>query len=168
LYCQKITGDFLKGQIQQVFIYILTIIIVGLILLIGYRAIGGLMEKGCKVEMTTFKSNLESFITKYSSYGSFHEETMKAPCSFASICFVDTQDIEDGTDFPTAPEVIRQSVLDNIQENIFLFKTEVTEPAGFMSEIHVDDGMICINNSNGNFYIAFHGLGKKTNISSGG
>ena len=56
----------MKGQVQHVFIYILTIIVVGLILLLGYKSIGGLMGQGCDVERATFASDLESKIESFS------------------------------------------------------------------------------------------------------
>lgn len=155
-----------KGQIQQVFIYLLTIVAVGMVLLIGYRAIGGLMAKGCDVEKATFKSTLESYIDKYADFGSYHLENMKAPCSFAEVCFVSSDEI--GTDpFTSTNPIIKDSVESGIEENIFLVKTEVTEPFGYMEEIEVEDGVVCIENSNGKFKIAFEGLGRKTNISIG-
>ncbi|NQU98090.1 hypothetical protein HQ533_01370 [Candidatus Woesearchaeota archaeon] len=156
-----------KGQIQQVFIYIVAIVIVGIILLIGYRAISGLTDKACQVEKTTFKSSLESYITKYSSYGSLHRESLNAPCSYANVCFVNTTAIIDEETLTQGPDVIKNSVKDGIEQNIFLVKSNFTEPFGFMTEIEVEKKIICINNTNGKFYIKFEGLGKKTIISSG-
>lgn len=165
-----------KGQIQQVFIYIMTIIVVGLILLVGYKSIGGLMKKGCDVEMSTFKSTIESYVSKYTSYGDLHTEYIKVPCSFSEICFIDTKAVTDGKDLSSSMDstkygIIIDSVNNEIQENIFLVKKEVTEPAGYMKEIMVDNGTfkyICMENVNGKFYIKFQGLGRQVNISAGG
>jgi|TARA_Y100000310_G_scaffold276363_1_gene293440 hypothetical protein len=156
----------MRGQIQQVFIYLLTIIVVGLILLIGYKSIGGIMKKGCEVEKATFKVDIESFISKYNSYGSVHTESLKAPCSYAQICFVD-KDILDNNNFNSSNPIIESSVRAGIEENIFLVKKEVTDAVGFMEEINVDEEIVCINNTGGKFKIRFEGLGKETGISRG-
>ncbi|MFH1770459.1 MAG: hypothetical protein ABH828_02780 [archaeon] len=156
-----------KGQLQQVFIYLMTMIIVGLIVLIGYKAIGGLINKGCDVEISTFQKTLESYITKYSSFGSVHKETLNVPCSYKQICFVDTDIIGTNPFFYPDNTIIESSVKSNIEENIFLVSDKVTEPFGFMNEIVVEEGVICLNNTNGKFYIRFEGLGRRTAISSG-
>jgi len=159
-----------KAQIQQVFVYIITIVVVGLIFMIGYKAIGGMMSKGCDVEKTTFKTNLESFITKYTSYGEFHLEEMGVPCSFAQICFVDTGLIRNPPTTFTYPKnyIIESSVQDSdVEENIFMIKTDITEPLKFSPEVVVDGDIICINNTDGRFHLAFEGMGRETKISSG-
>jgi hypothetical protein len=160
----------MKAQIQQVFVYIITIVVVGLILLVGYKSIGTLLDKGCDVEMNTFKSTLETAIEKYTSYGSFHRESLNVPCSFRSVCLIDSRELTDPTPPPFSyPDntIIQESIRDGIQQNIFLVKKEVTEPIGYKEEIYVEDEIICIDNTNGKFHIAFEGMGRTTKISSG-
>lgn len=156
-----------KGQIQQVFIYLMTMIVVGLIILIGYKAIGGLINKGCDVEVSTFQKNLELYIVKHSSYGSVHKETLNVPCAYSQICFVDSDVI--GNTFNYHDNVIiEDSVETGIEQNIFLISDKVTEPFGFMNEIAIETGsIVCIDNINGKFYMRFKGLGRRTVISSG-
>ena len=49
-----------KAQIQgQVFIYILTLIITGMILLYGYNAITGISKRAEQVELVKFKNDLK-------------------------------------------------------------------------------------------------------------
>ena len=155
----------LKGQMQQVFIYIMTIVVIGIILLLGYRAIDGLIAKGCDVEQTTFKSSMENYISKYSSFGSLHKETISVPCDYRQICFVDADKINDDT-FNTDNGIIESSVQAGIEQNIFLEKKGVTDPIGFMKEVDIESvsGIECIENRNGKFYITFEGLGRSTRI----
>lgn len=148
---------------QQVFIYIMTIVVIGIILLLGYKAIGGLIAKGCDVEQTTFKSSLENYISKYSSFGSLHKETISVPCDYRQICFVDVAEIGN-TGFSSTNIIIQSSVRAGIEQNIFLEKKDVTEPIGFMTEVEIESGSKCIENRNGKFYITFEGLGRSTKI----
>lgn len=157
----------MKGQIQQVFIYILTIVIVGMVLLIGYKAIGGIIGKGCDVEKATFQTNLDGYVEKYSDYGSVHKESLNAPCGSKSVCFVDAEQIANqDTEGTEDNSIIKNSVDEGIEENVFLISSDnITEPFGYNKKIQVDAGMVCVDNTNGKFYIWFEGLGKKTNIS---
>jgi len=77
----------MKGQIQQVFIYIMMIIAVGFIFLIGYKAIGGIMDKSCDASKTDFKSQLGSYLSTYKDYGSIDNKRMTTPCSYSMVCF---------------------------------------------------------------------------------
>ena len=68
-------------------------------MLIGYKSIGGIMKKGCEVEKATFKVDIESFISKYNSYGSVHTESLKTPCSYAQTMSLLYKDILDNNNF---------------------------------------------------------------------
>ncbi|MBU0665813.1 MAG: hypothetical protein ABIC91_01350 [Nanoarchaeota archaeon] len=157
-----------KAQIQQTFIYILTIILVGIILLIGYKSIGSIMSKGCDVEKTTFKSDIKALVERYNSYGSLNREEMNAPCDYSKVCFVDANEVGVGT-FTTTNKIIKDSVNAGIEQNIFLIKEgspSITEPIGFSEAIKVDSKIICINETNNKFKIQFEGTGKYTKISN--
>lgn len=155
----------MKGQVQHVFIYLLTIIVVGLILLLGYKSIGGLMGQGCDVERATFASDLESKIESFSDYGDIHKKSLSTPCSFTTLCFANTSAIDENKHilFPNNP-IIEDSVWNGIEDNIFLVNDDVTEPVGFVSQISLSEDVLCIQSRGGKFYLRFEGLGKKTRI----
>lgn len=154
-----------KGQIQQVFIYILAIIIVGLILLIGYKAINGMIQKSCDVQKTNFQTDIRVMIDRYNDYGSTHVKEINTPCGYFQVCFVDSEKI--GEPITTSNTIIKNSVHDNVSQNIFMMKADITEPIGYDEKIQVEGGIICINSSSGKFNIKFTGLGKKVRISLG-
>ncbi|PIN78936.1 hypothetical protein COV14_01535, partial [Candidatus Woesearchaeota archaeon CG10_big_fil_rev_8_21_14_0_10_33_12] len=70
-----------KAQIQgQVFIYILTLIITGMILLYGYNAIKSISERAKQVELVKFKNDLkEDFETISFDYGSVKTMSYHVP-----------------------------------------------------------------------------------------
>ncbi len=78
-----------KGQVQgQVFIYLLTLIITGMILLFGYNAITDLSKKAEQVEFIQFKNDLkQDFETMSSNYGDADTITYNAPSKVKEICF---------------------------------------------------------------------------------
>jgi len=159
-----------KGQIQQVFIYIITIIIVGAILLIGYKTIGGVLNKGCEAQRASFVSDIQSFISKYNSYGDKHLKVMNAPCDYDTVCFVDSSKISDQSFTFNSNSIIQSSVKDGIEENIFIVKgtgqDQITDPIGFDNNIVIDtgSGAICIKQQNGRFRLLFEGQGKNVKV----
>ncbi|MBN1376918.1 hypothetical protein JW949_01140 [Candidatus Woesearchaeota archaeon] len=154
-----------KAQISQLFIYIFIIVIVGAILMIGYKSINNFISKGCDVEKITFKEQTESLINKYNDYGSYHEERINAPCSFSKVCFVNTSTIGKPVNYEDL--TIKTSVMNGVEKNIFLIG-DYTSAVGYVDLIYVDDeegtGVICFNAQGGNFYIGFEGMGKSTKI----
>ncbi len=155
-----------KAQISQLFIYIFIIVIVGAILLIGYKSINNFISKGCDVEKINFKEQTESLINKYNDYGSYHEERISAPCRFSRVCFVNTDTIKNKISLEIDDLTIKTSVENGVEKNIFLIG-EYTSAVGYVDLIEVDNGgtgIICFNSQGGNFHIGFEGLGKSTKI----
>ena len=151
-----------NGQVQHIFIYILTIVIVGLILLMGYKVIGNTINQGCEVEHATFTSQILGLIEKYDTFGSFHVEDIAAPCDFEKICFVDKTSF--GTNIDSGYAIMDNSVKDGIEKNIFLIG-ETTEPVGYVEKLEVADPYyVCINSTAGQFKVGFRGTGKTTQI----
>ena len=153
-----------KAQIQQVFIYILTIVIVGLILLMGYKIIGNTINQGCEVEHVKFTSQILGYIEKYDNYGSYHTEQIAVPCDYEELCFVDTNALGD-PNFNSNNVIISDSVQSGTQKNIFLVG-ETTEPIGFVEKIRLgnQNEALCFKVTAGEFLVAFEGTGNSTII----
>ena len=169
-----------KGQVAgQVFIYIMAVIIIAGIALVGYSAIKSIVNKSCDAEKATFKTDIEGLIEKYTSYGSVNKKTVKAPCGYDTICFVDASMlVEDspnhypGLDATACTNaLIRDSAAAGIQQNIFVKSAKNTVPVGYSDLITLSDtdktGCLCVTNRNKNFYITFTGRGSSTEISNG-
>ena len=157
-----------RGQIiGQVFIYIMAVIVIGAIALIGYNAIKGTMNKSCQVEQLTFKSYLEQMIERYSSFGDVKKESLAAPCSYQTVCFVDADSIDAKTpnSCPTN-KIISNSVQDGVKTNIFVVSGSSTLPIGYSNLIKTTPACLCIKAVNNNFQLVFRGQGSKTEISS--
>jgi len=161
-----------KGQIiGQVFIYMMAVIVIGGIAIMGYYAINKIVTKSCDVEKATFKIDMDGLIEKYTSYDSGDRKTIKAPCGYDTICFVDASRIPDGSASCTENILIQNSVLNHIQQNIFVMSSDRTIPIGYSELISLnstDTGhCLCIKQRNKNFYIRFLGRGSTVEISSG-
>jgi hypothetical protein len=161
-----------NGQIiGQVFVYIMAAIVIGAIIIIGYWAVKNITDKSCQVELITFKSKIENYAAKHSSYGSVNKEALIAPCGYAKVCFVDAGQIGNITGLSKCKnQVINASVKDGDMKNIFLVTSKTIIPIGYSEYISVADttDCTCIENTNGNFFITFKGFNFRTELSTTG
>ncbi|KYK25056.1 hypothetical protein AYK26_02575 [Euryarchaeota archaeon SM23-78] len=158
-----------KAQMSHVFTYLVIILVVGVVALMGYKAVLWLIETQCKQQRIGFEQSLLGFIDEYSDYGFSEEETLKAPCDVREACFVDSKYYEEGAAVPggITDKVIKSHVLDKT-DNIFII-TEFTEPMGFSDKIALkqeDQPYKCFKPRVGEFKFLFKGLGRKTQIES--
>jgi hypothetical protein len=160
----------------------MVLIVAGLVIIIGYKAINNFLGKGCETGQITFENQLEGYITDHSTYGSVKKEQLAVPCSYDKLCFADAQTVLNNSDEPTDNDItvnmqpdnsfdyklVKSSVEDGIMENIFLVNSKIVEPIGFMEEImvnHSTKNVVCINATSGFFSILFEGTGKQAKIS---
>jgi hypothetical protein len=179
----KIEGDFLlrKAQISQVFTYITAMLVIGLLIVFGYKSIDLMLGKQCDAKRVIFEKSLLEFIDEYSDYGSVHEEVMKTPCDAKEICFANaTYCPNDPYNpyyppisyyYPDADSVITAAVED-CKANIFI-KSEFTEtlmnPNKFSTKISLGDvdTFKCFKVKNSQVKLLFTGFGSRTKIEEG-
>lgn len=156
-----------KAQIAgQIFVYILAALVIGVMVLIGYAAIGKILPKTCQVESISFKSDIESLVERYNTYGSVNKESLTAPCDYEYICFADSREIGK-EEFSCDNKIIENSVKDGSTDNIFVSTQKKTIPIGHSDLIQLDDpsSCTCIQQKSKNFFITFKGQGASTIIS---
>ena len=158
-----------KGQIQgQVFIYILTLIITGAILLFGYNSVRNLMDKTDQVELVKFKNDLKEDFEKISTdYGSVEVETYSVPSKVKEICFY--QEGED-VDFHSFPDdlnpLIKGSITDKTGNNVFLVIGSAIESMK-LSRIEINEpdyNLVCIKISSNRLKLRLEGLGDGVSV----
>jgi len=78
-----------KGQTQMIFIFIMATIIIGLIVLLGYKGIKSMMDNSEKVMINDFFIKLEKDTTSIQRLkGTTKVKTYKLPSSVMNVCFV--------------------------------------------------------------------------------
>jgi hypothetical protein len=161
-----------------VFTYIAAILVIGLLVVFGYKAIDMMLSKQCDAKRVLFEKDLLDFIDQYSDYGSVQEELMKAPCNAKEICFANASLCPNDPNnpyyppisnsyYPAADSVITASVED-CKANIFI-KSEFTEtlmnPTKFSGKIALEgEPLQCFKVNNGQIRLVFTGLGSKIKI----
>jgi hypothetical protein len=151
----------MRGQVQQVFIYILVIIVVGLIMLMGYRAISDFTSQGENIKLVNLQTDLENFAERHTSYGVIKNEKLTAPSGISKICFLNNSMTGDVLNI-----IIKQYVSTTIEQiNVFLIGEE-TIPFLKLDLIQpLNHELECITAQSGKFHIKFEGKGSKVLVS---
>lgn len=160
-----------KGQIQLVFTFIILILVAGFLVILGYRFITGLQQDSCEAEKATFSTRVEGFFDRYDDYGSVHRESLRLPCDYRHICFVNNSVWRDGDEVNPAAEgfgsdsdeynVIKTA--EDVQNNIFIIG-QFAEPIGFSEKVEVDrdENILCLEEAGGRVDVVFRGQGRTT------
>lgn len=111
-----------KAQVQQVFIYIVSLIVVALVLLYGYESVIYLKDWSDRVTLMNFERRLKTSIEKMSpEYGSYSKLELEAPSGFTYICFIDLSDTTPSdldTLFAAIPNPNKELIKNSVEEHI--------------------------------------------------
>jgi len=157
--------------IGQVFIFIIAGIVFVLILMYGYRAIAGFIEKGQDVQMIDFRNELDSAITTIKrDYGSVQRVDLRLPTKTEEVCFVtaspdDAKDPAFGAFKQERP--LLYSSWETGSENVFLIPR--LQKAGILIKDIIADpqgkGYVCVAAVGGRVSLRIEGTGNKAIIS---
>jgi len=165
-FLDKIIKMKKSQMIGQVFIYVVTIVIVGLILLFGYNAIVTVKGKSDEIILSKFKSDVANAVEITSSdFGTVKIKSFELPARYALACFVKNYDgfpdpdTNPSTLFNNYP-IMKDSVKDKVDKNLFLIEDSV-EASFFVGDIDVDDtyGVLCFSAVNNRIRVKIEGKG---------
>ncbi len=163
-----------KAQLNQVFTIIATLLIAGVIILVGAKAIGGTMKSKCTTDFVSFQKDISQAIKDNNHYGSVTGEKFRAPCKYTTLCLVNTEAISEKKSLDSFPQdlssearfLIKNSVESGTEQNIFLISSDEVKPAGFAPELRLEGDLICITSKAGDFSMTMYGQGRTTKIKS--
>jgi len=177
----------MRAQIQQIFIYIMTIVVIGFILLLGVKYFYKIRETSCDAQKIRFAQDLTNLLDENSVGGRSSKEQIRRPCDFEVICFVDTNsiinknpltdfsdqgsfDLSSYQQYDSAKTIIANSVSEGIENNVFLIKPNRVEPITFHDMLILEDPSdpayvipdfsLCIPARSGYFNFTLIGKGK--------
>jgi len=148
-----------KAQmIGQIFTYVLSILLIGLILIYGYNAITTFREKSEQVTFVKFKNDLSNMVEIISpDYGSVKIRDFEVPGGYNKVCFVEN--------FPAFPSlsntgypIIEDSVRSKVKKNVFLVEQRA-EKSFFIGDISVENDILCFEVINNVVKVRFEGKG---------
>ena len=144
---------------HQVFIYIMVVLVVGAILLFGYKAIDNILDKTCQVEETTFVKGIDNILKKMTK-DDVENKPLKVPCSYEEVCFLNgTISTTRSTELEEKYPLIKNEYSAPTGNNVFLVKRTLTKPINAFEGLVVENGFLCVENKGGNFNLIFKGLG---------
>lgn len=169
-------GEYMarKAQIQtQVFVYLLSMIIVGLILLYGYNAVKGFREKQGQISLIELEKKMENSIRAMSSeYGSLKKEALQLPSAYDIICFVDNDYLETTDTYcpglPLDYEPVVEDAIISGTANIFLVPdgTDNYKIGNIqLDDYEYPDGCLCIEKTGSEAIFRIEGKGDGVDIS---
>jgi hypothetical protein len=169
--------------VGQVFIFIMAAITFSLILIFGYKAIGGFIESGEDVAFIQFKEDLEDSIKSiYTEYRAYRLETYSLTGEYEQICFIDL-DYADDDKAQLLLELRKENVLaasvwqdaaeyKDADQNVFLIPIAKVPIKVHNIEIYQDNvssgidlGFDCLDIRGSSFQMELEGRGDKTRIS---
>ena len=174
-------------MIGQIFIYILSLVLITFVLIFGYNAITSFRQGSEKVLSVRFQSDLSNMVEIISpDYGSVKIKSFELPSGFNQVCFVKNYNSTATTkdqafpnlpptnltylDLPTAAyTIIKGSVDSKIKKNTFLIKDNTVGEDIFIGNIDVDanDEILCLTAVSRNIKLKFEGKGDHALLSEG-
>ena len=165
-----------KSQLSQVFIYIVAIFVFAVIILFGYTAIKGFIDKGQETAFIQFQNTLEGEVLRISTEPGditvFNERNpLSVPGDYRRICFIDNDATEDDVPDYIASKtqaIISAAIASELHkttENVFLDPpAQSSIYIGFIKTL--PEGVLCINLTKGRLDMRIEGLGYGTKIST--
>lgn len=144
-----------KSQLySQIFIYILTLVLISLILVYGYKYINDFKKRAEKLSCLKFEKDMQNSIQLLlSDFGSVKRKELKLCSGYKQICFVETFR-QFNRNFPTSNvDPIDPLILDSVQsgteKNVFLVGNTAKESfyAGKISLEPAGLDVLCINST---------------------
>ena len=148
---------------SQVFIYILTIILVSFILVYGYNSVQNFKNRAEQVACLKFKNDLQNAVERISSeFGTIERKDLQLCNGYVKVCFVETFENPD-IPFNTDP-IIKDNILSNTGKNTFLVENLAKE-SFYAGKISVEPDVLCVNAVNGKISLKLEGKGNHVSLS---
>ena len=153
-----------KGQIPQVFIFIMALLVIGTTLFLGTKFLINLTGAACEANDAAFAKELRKAFDENAIYGTKNAVALHTPCDAVALCFVDNGAIGNSL-FTGSDPIITTSVVNNVKTNIFLQTRDSIVEQGYDERIQLDiPNDLCIPARSGKFTFTIHGYGRYLKI----
>lgn len=147
-----------KSQLySQIFIYVLTIILISFILVYGYNAVQNFKTRAEQVSCLKFKNDLQNSVESViSDFGTVKRKDLQLCAGYSQVCFVET--FENLKLPANIDPIIKDSILSNTGKNVFLIEN-IAKESFYAGNISVEPDVLCINAVNGKISLKLEGKG---------
>jgi len=144
---------------NQLFIYILTILLSSFIIVYGYSTIQNFKQRAEQVACVKFKNDLKNAVDSIlNDYGSVIRKDLLLCSGYKQICFIETFEEIDRNNLPTSDPIIKDSILSDAGRNVF-FVDQVAKESFYAGNISVNPDVFCINEINNKISLRLEGKG---------
>ncbi len=151
---------------SQIFIYILTIVLVSFILVYGYTAVKNFKERADQVSCLKFRNDMQNAIASTTSdFGTVKRKDLSICGKYTRVCFVESfieADIPLGTD-----PIITDSVRSGSGKNVFLVE-DISKESFYAGNISVEPDVLCMKATGGKISLRLEGKGNHLILSEWG
>lgn len=166
-----------KAQAEHIFLYVATIVVVGIVLLFGYKAIMTVKNTGDQAAFLNLKHSFQEEIDRHSTFGRIGTIDFSIPQEVVKVCFVDAAQYCSSPPCPSSSDLEAQSALlaDAVAsnsrseaekgkvENVFLFRDDGIMEGVAADPLTVQNGILC-STVQGKLSLRLSGLGKTTKV----
>ena len=151
-----------KSQLYgQIFIYMLTLVLISVIMVYGYTAIRNFKQKTDDIVAVKFQRDLTSAIESITNdYGSISKKELQLSAEITKVCFVESFEPFDKNN-PLSSQPLDNLVRDSISDtnkNTFLMEKSIRS-SFFAGKISVDKDVLCIKPGNNRIVLRIEGKG---------
>ena len=148
---------------SQIFVYVLTIILISFILVYGYNAVQNFKTRAEQVSCLKFKNDLINAVESISSdFGSVKRKELQLCNGYVQVCFVETFE---SLNMPqNIDPFIKGEILSGTGNNVFLIN--IGAPERFkVGKISVNPDVLCIKAVNNKVSLRLEGKGNRVLLS---
>lgn len=150
-----------KAQTQQVFLYLLAAIMIGVIVLIGYKSITTVTTHSCEAQKIEFMTTLRDIAETNHVYGVRKLIKIQPPCGYSTLCIINSSSNR-GNKPLNMPSILDTAWRNGVAQNIYISRsgTHNLEALGTIDYFATPKGFVCINTTNGLFQFIVEGTGR--------
>ncbi|MBR9702616.1 hypothetical protein GOV10_01140 [Candidatus Woesearchaeota archaeon] len=155
-----------KAQIQHVFGFILTAIVIVATLSIGSYLVYLLLQEGCDAEDYRLENKIKEITNTYDTYGTKQTISLPTPCGAQAICFINQDAQKSDTNTLTGvsggiKRLLNLSIeLPEPKPNIFLVRGDSIIELTTNEKIKVENNALCVPSQYGKFEFGVEGRGR--------
>lgn len=144
----------------QIFLYVMVVVVMGLVLLLGYRFITKLSSQSSTMSLDLFKKDLsDSINTVSTNFGEVDVIELSLPTKYSKVCFVNKAQTSNLESYP----LIKSSVESGAPDNVFILSKKID--SSFRTEnLVLDNGLLCIENNAGIIKLRLESLGNAVKL----
>ena len=150
-----------KAQLySQIFIYILTVVLIAFIFVYGYSSVQNFTKRAEKLSCIKFINDLQNAVESIlGDFGTVKRKDFQLCNGYTKVCFVESaSSISNLIIPPNTDGIIKDSIKSNTGKNVFLVEN-IAKESYYAGKISVEPDVLCIKAYNNKISLKLEGRG---------